>query len=234
VAGKPHEVPSRIRVRRGPRKARYDRESIDAVLDRGLVAHVAFLDGGDPICIPMLYARDGDRIYIHGSTASRAVRALAAGAAACVTVTIVDALVLARSAFEHSANYDSVMVFGTFSAVEGDAKRLRAFEAFTEKLLPGRWREVRQPDAKELRATEILAMEIDEVSVKMRSGPPDDDDSADAELEVWAGIVPIVSAYGAPEASPGLRPGIPLSASVRRLLTLRALPGSSEAKRGRR
>ena len=225
MAGKRQDVPSRVRVRRGPKKARYNRESIDAVLDRGLVAHVAFLDGDDPICIPMLYARDGDRIYIHGSTASRAVRALAAGAPACVTVTIVDALVLARSAFEHSANYDSVMAFGTFAAVQDDAERLRAFEAFTEKLLPGRWSEVRQPNAKELKATEILALEIDDASVKMRAGPPDDDDSVDAELETWAGIVPIISAYGAPEASPGLRAGIPLSPSVRRLLTLRAPPG---------
>ena len=195
------------------------------MLDRGLLAHVAFVDGGDPVCIPMLYARAGDRIYIHGSTASRAVRTLAAGAAACVTVTIVDALVLARSAFEHSANYDSVMAFGTFAPVEDGSERLGAFEAFTEKLLPGRWDEVRQPNAKELKATEILALEIGEASVKMRTGPPDDDDSADAELETWAGIVPIVRSYGAPEASPGLRPGIPLSPSVRHLLTRRAPPG---------
>ena len=225
MAVKRNDVPSRVRVRRGPKKGRYDRASIDEVLDRGLLAHVAFVDDGDPICIPMLYARIGDRIYIHGSTASRAVRRLAAGASACVTVTIVDALVLARSAFEHSANYDSVMAFGTFAPVEEDAERLRAFEAFTEKLLPERWSEVRHPNATELKATEILALEIGDASVKMRAGPPDDDDSADAELETWAGIVPIVRAYGAPEASPGLRPGIPLSPSVRRLLTLRAPPG---------
>jgi uncharacterized protein len=221
----PHRIPGRIRVRRGPKKGRYGRESIDAVLDRGLLAHVSFVDDGEPVCIPMLYARLGDRIYIHGSTASRAIRLLGGGAPACVTVTILDALVLARSAFEHSANYDSVMAFGTFAPVEDESERLGAFEAFTEKLLPGRWNEVRQPNAKELKATRILAMEIGEASAKMRRGPPDDDDSADAELETWAGIVPIVSAYGAPEASPGLRPGIPLSASVRRLLTLRAPPG---------
>ncbi len=225
MTGKRDGVPSRVRVRRGPKKGRYDRASIDAVLDRGLLAHVAFVDGDDPICIPMLYARAGDLIYIHGSTASRAVRTLAAGAPACVTVTIVDALVLARSAFEHSANYDSVMAFGRFAPVEGDAEQVRAFEAFTEKLLPGRWGEVRQPSAKELKATEILALEIGDASVKMRTGPPDDDDSVDAELETWAGIVPIVRSYGAPEASPGLRPGIPLSPSVRHLLTRRAPPG---------
>jgi len=205
-------------VRRGPTKGRYDRASIDAVLGRGLLAHVAFFDGRDPCCIPMLYAQLGDKIYIHGSTASRAIRALADGAAACVTVTIVHALVLARSAFEHSANYDSVMAFGTFERIDDEAERLAAFEAFTEKLLPGRWDEVRQPNAQELKATTILAMEIDEASAKVRTGPPDDDDSPDAELDTWAGVVPIVTSYGTPVPSPGLRPGIPLSASVRQLL----------------
>jgi nitroimidazol reductase NimA-like FMN-containing flavoprotein (pyridoxamine 5'-phosphate oxidase superfamily) len=157
VAAKPNDVPPRVRVRRGPKKGRYDRESIDAVLDRGLLAHVAFADGDGAVCIPMLYARVGDTVYIHGSTASRAVRLLAVGAPACVTVTLVHALVLARSAFEHSANYDSVMVFGRFELVEDEAERLRAFEAFTEKLLPGRWDEARRPNAKELKATSILA-----------------------------------------------------------------------------
>jgi nitroimidazol reductase NimA-like FMN-containing flavoprotein (pyridoxamine 5'-phosphate oxidase superfamily) len=219
MAGKRHQVPSRVRVRRGPKKGRYDRASIDDVLDRGLLAHVAFADGGDAVCIPMLYARVGDRIYIHGSTKSRAVRVLADGALACVTVTIVNGLVLARSAFEHSANYDSAMAFGTFTLVEDADERMRAFEAFTEKLLPGRWDEVRRPDATELKATEILAMEIDEASAKVRAGPPDDDDSPDAERDTWAGVVPIVRSYGSPEASPGLRPGIDVSESVRRLLT---------------
>src|SRR5262245_23091279 len=217
------EVSSRVRVRRGPKKGRYDRASIDAVLDRGLVAHVAFADGDGAVCIPMLYARVGDTVYIHGSTASRAMRLLAAGAPACVTVTLVHALVLARSAFEHSANYDSVLVFGVFSLVEDEAERLSAFEAFTEKLLPGRWDEARQPNAKELKATSILALEIDEASAKMRSGGPDDDASKDAELDVWAGVVPIVSAYGTPAPSVGLREGIPVPESVKRLL--RAPPG---------
>jgi nitroimidazol reductase NimA-like FMN-containing flavoprotein (pyridoxamine 5'-phosphate oxidase superfamily) len=219
VARKDKDVPSRVRVRRGPHKGRYDRESVDRVLDRGLLAHVAFVDGDDAVCIPMLYARVGDRIYIHGSTKSRAIRALAAGAPACVTVTVVDGLVLARSAFEHSANYESAMAFGTFALVEDPEERMRAFEAFTEKLLPGRWNEVRQPNATELKATEILAMEIGDASAKVRSGPPDDDDSADAERDTWAGVVPIVTSHGPPEPSPGLRPGVALSDSVRRVLT---------------
>ena len=208
-------------MRRGPTRGRYDRATIDDILGRGLVAHVAFFDGTDQCCIPMLYAYVDDKIYIHGSTASRAIRALAGGAAACVTVTIVHGLVLARSAYEHSANYEAVMAFGTFQRVEDEAERLASFEAFTERLLPGRWEEVRQPSAQELKATAILALEIDEASAKVRTGPPDDDDSPDAELEVWAGVVPIVSSYGTPLPSPGLRPDIPLAPSVR------ALSGSS-------
>jgi nitroimidazol reductase NimA-like FMN-containing flavoprotein (pyridoxamine 5'-phosphate oxidase superfamily) len=212
------DVPSRIKVRRAPKKGRYDRATIDSVLDGGLLAHVAFLDEGEPVCIPMLHARIDDRVYIHGSTKSRMIRTLAAGAPACVTVTVVHGLVLARSAFEHSANYGSAILFGTFATVEGAEERMRAFEAFTEKLLPGRWDEVRQPNAKELKATEILALEIGEASAKLRSGGPDDDDSPDAELDTWAGVVPILTTYGAPEPSPGLKPGIDLSESVRRLL----------------
>ena len=219
-----HDVSDRIRVRRGPAKGRYDRASIDDVLGRGLVAHVAFFDGREPCCIPMLYAHLGDKVYIHGSTASRAIRALAGGAAACVTVTIVHALVLARSAFEHSANYDAVMAFGTFEPIDDDTERLAAFEAFTEKLLPGRWAEVRRPNAQELKATAILAMKIDEASAKIRTGPPDDDDSPDAERETWAGIVPIVSSFGTPVPSPGLRPGIPLARSVQELIATSPQP----------
>lgn len=210
--------PDRVRVRRAPHKGRYDRASIDAVLDRGLVAHLAFLDRDQPCCIPMLYARVDDRILVHGSSASRAMRTLAGGAAACLTVTTVRGLVLARSAFEHSANYESAVVFGRFEIVEDPAERLAAFEAFTEKVLPGRWSEVRPPNRKELKATIILALTIDEASAKVRTGPPDDDDSVDAALETWAGVVPIVTVFGSPEPSPGLRPGIAPGASVRRLL----------------
>jgi len=213
-----HHVPSRVRVRRGPKKGRYDRASIDGVLDRGLLAHVAFAEGDQAVCIPMLYARVDDRIYIHGSTKSRAVRLLADGASACLTVTLVNGLVLARSAFEHSANYDSVMAFGTFARVVDEDERMRALEAFTEKLLPGRWEEVRKPNATELKATEILALEIGDASAKVRSWGPDDDDSADAERDTWAGVLPIVASYGTPIPSAGLRAGIPVPESVRRLL----------------
>jgi nitroimidazol reductase NimA-like FMN-containing flavoprotein (pyridoxamine 5'-phosphate oxidase superfamily) len=166
----------------------------------------------------MLYARVDDRVYVHGSTASRTMRTLGAGADACLTVTLVNGLVLARSAFEHSANYESVVLYGRLEDVPDAADRLAAYEAFTEKLLPGRWDEVRQPSRKELKATTILALPIDEASAKIRIGPPDDDDTEDADLDTWAGVVPILTSFGEPEPSPGLRPGIALSDSVRRLL----------------
>ena len=207
----------RVRVRRGPHKGRYDRATIDAILDRGLLCHIAFSIDADAYCVPMLYARVGDTVYVHGSSKSRAMHALAEGASACLTVTIVDGLVLARSAFEHSTNYDSVMVFGRFTEVTDANERLVALEAFTEKLIPGRWSEVRGPSPKELKATAILGMPIAEASAKQRSGPPSDDDSPDAALDTWAGEIPIVTSYGTPIASPGLRPGIPLSESLRLL-----------------
>jgi uncharacterized protein len=214
-------VSQRVRVRRSPRKGRYDRESVLAVLDRGIVAHVAFDDSGSPVCVPMLYARAGDHVYIHGSTASRAMRRLGNGAPACLTVTNLDGLVLARSVFEHSANYETVMIFGAFRPVEAD-ECLTALEAFTERLLPGRWNEVRAPSAKELKATTILALEISEFSVKVRTGPPDDDDSPDAAIDTWAGVIPLDLVYGEPEPSPGLRPGVGISPSVVRLLRRQA------------
>ena len=210
-------ISSRVRVRRLPEQGHYERAVIEASLDRGLMAHVAFADGDQPYCIPMLYARSGPVVYIHGSTGSRAVRTLARGVPACLTVTRLDGIVLARSVFEHSANYESVVVLGRFRPVEDAAERLAAFEAFTEKMLPGRWGEARPPSRKELSATVILALPIEEASVKARSGGPDDDDSPDAELDVWAGVVPLTASYGAPEPAPGLRDGIPVPHSVTRL-----------------
>jgi uncharacterized protein len=212
-------APDRIRVRRLPEKGRYDRATIEGILDRALVAHVAVADGdGRPLCIPLLQARVGERLYVHGSRASRTVRLLASGAEACVTVTSVHGLVLARSAFEHSTNYESVVAFGRFEAIEDEAARLAALEAFTEKILPGRWAELRPPTAQELKATSILALPLDEVSAKVAPGGPEDDDTDDAALDVWAGQIPFLTSYGEPVPSPGLRPGIPLPASVRRLL----------------
>jgi len=148
----------RTRVRRQPRRGRYDANAVYEVLDAGLVAHVAFVEGQQPFCIPMLQARIGDVVYIHGSIASRAVRVLGSGCQACLTVTVLDGIVLARSAFEHSANYRAAVVLGRFRPVEDATEKVRALAAFTDKMIPGRWEEVRQPSAKELKATAILAL----------------------------------------------------------------------------
>jgi uncharacterized protein len=180
---------------------------------------VAFVDDGQPYCIPTLQARIDDAVYIHGASSSRTLRVLASGVPACVTVTMLDGLVLARSAFEHSANYRAAVVLGTFRHVTDPDERLAAFAAFTNKLIPGRWDEVRTPDRKELKATWILALPIDEASVKVRTGPPSDDDSPDAAIDTWAGVLPLETAFGPPQPSPGLRPGIPLAPSAERLLS---------------
>jgi uncharacterized protein len=205
----------RTRVRREPHRGRYDRTTIDAVLDAALVCHLAFVDGGQPFAVPTLHARVGDVVYVHGSSAGRALRALAAGAPACLTATVIDGLVLARSVFEHSVDYRSAVLLGRLHAVEEPAEKLAALEAFTEKLLPGRWAEARSPSRKELAATSILAMPIEEASAKVRSGPPGDGD--DAALPVWAGNLPLVTAWADPVPDPALRPGIPVPASVRNL-----------------
>ena len=219
VAEQTHRPPSgRTRVRREPHRGRYDRATVDAVLDAALVCHLAFVDDGQPFAVPTLHARAGDVVYVHGSAASRALRTLAAGAPACLTVTLIDGLVLARSVFEHSVDYRSVLLLGRLRAVEEAEEKLAALEAFTEKLVPGRWAEARQPDGKELAATSILALPIEEASAKVRSGPPEDGDGRDAGLPVWAGNLPLVTSWGEPVPDPSLRAGIPLPESVRRLL----------------
>jgi len=179
---------------------------------------VAFMEAGQPFCIPMLQARIGDAVYLHGSTASRTMRILGGGAPACVTVTLLDGLVLARSAFEHSANYRSAVLLGIFGRVADPDERIAALAAFTNKLVPGRWEEVRKPSRQELKATVILSMPIGEASAKCRFGPPTDDGSVDAGLDIWAGVVRMRTAFDNVEPSPGLRPGIPVPASAGRLL----------------
>ena len=196
----------------------YDRASIDEVLDAALVCHLAFTDDGQPFAIPTLHARIGDVVYVHGSAASRALRLLKAGSPACLTVTLVDGLVLARSVFEHSINYRSVLMLGSLREVDNPDDKLAALKAFTEKLLPGRWAEARQPTGQELAATSILAMSINEASAKVRSGPPEDAESADGALDVWAGVLPILTSWGSPIPDPALRTGIPLAPSVQRLI----------------
>ena len=206
---------SRTRVRRLPERGRYDREALEAVLDAGMVAHLGFVADGQPFVIPTLHARVDDDVYVHGSAASRTLRTLAGGFPACLTVTLLDGVVLARSVFEHSMNYRSVVVLGHATPVVEPDEKLAALEAFTEKLLPGRWNEARQPTAKELKATSVLRLPLDEASAKIREGGPEDGDTPDAELEVWAGHVPLVVTALEPVPDPSLRPGIPVPPGLR-------------------
>jgi nitroimidazol reductase NimA-like FMN-containing flavoprotein (pyridoxamine 5'-phosphate oxidase superfamily) len=206
---------SRTRVRRLPERGRYDREALEAVLDAGMVAHLGFVADGQPFVIPTLHARVDDEVYVHGSAASRTLRALAGGFAACLTVTLLDGIVLARSVFEHSMNYRSVVVLGHATPVVEPDEKLAALEAFTEKLRPGRWNEARQPTAKELKATSVLRLPLDEASAKIREGGPEDGDTPDAELEVWAGHVPLVVTALEPVPDPSLRPEIPVPPGLR-------------------
>jgi nitroimidazol reductase NimA-like FMN-containing flavoprotein (pyridoxamine 5'-phosphate oxidase superfamily) len=203
----------RSRIRREPARAVYGRESVKEILDEALVSHLGFAVEGQPYVIPTLHARVGDLLYIHGSAASRAIRTLSAGAAACLTVTLVDGVVLARSAFHHSINYRSVVVLGHARPVEGPSERLTALEAFTERLIPGRWREVRPPNHKELKATRVLAMTLEEASAKVRTGPPQDDEE-DYLLDVWAGVIPLRTSADPPTSDPRLSEGIVPSEAV--------------------
>jgi uncharacterized protein len=196
----------RTTIRRIPQNGVYDRAAIDAILDEGLVCHVGFVVDGAPYVIPTSYARAGDILYIHGSAAGRMAVALARGVDVCVTVTLLDGLVLARSAFNHSMNYRSVVIFGKATAVEDPTEKLEALRLFSEHIMPGRWRQLRDPKAIELRATLVLALPIAEASAKARSGPPEDD-AEDLNAPVWAGVLPLALRKGELEAdSVGIEP----------------------------
>src|SRR5829696_8667673 len=201
----------RVRVRRAHKKAAYDSDTIAAILDEALVAHLGFAHAGQPFVMPTLHARIGDRVLIHGSSASRTLRALAGGGLpACLTVTIVDGLVYARSVFEMSTNYRSVVILGEATPVTDHDEKLRALQAFSDQVMPGRWEAARRPTRQEVKATAILSMPLDEASAKVSAGGPDDGDSADAALPVWAGHVPVRLVAGDPVPCPHLSPGIPV------------------------
>jgi nitroimidazol reductase NimA-like FMN-containing flavoprotein (pyridoxamine 5'-phosphate oxidase superfamily) len=206
----------RVRVRRSAKRGDYDRATIDAVLDEALICHLGFVHDGQPFVIPTLHARAGDEVLLHGSSASRMFRTLAAGAPVCLTATLVDGLVLARSAFHHSMNYRSVVLLGEAQLVDGDEAKTAALEAFTEKLMPGRWDAVRRPTRQELKGTKVLKLPIDEASAKLRTGPPVDDEE-DYALDTWAGVVPLALTPGALEPDPRLRDGIDVPEHVRAL-----------------
>jgi len=203
----------RTKLSRLPKRGSHDRQTIDAILDEALIGHVAWVQDGRPAVIPTLIARDGDKLLIHGSSKSRTLKALRAGAEACVEVTHVDGLVLARSAFHHSMNYRSVVLYGTLQE-EPDVER--ALEIFTNKLVPGRWEHVRWPTRQELKATAAVSLAITEGSAKVRAGGPVDDEE-DYALDTWAGVVPITSIHGTPAPDERLDPAIALPAHVRAL-----------------
>jgi hypothetical protein len=200
-----------------PKRGAHDRETVDAILDEAMVCHVGFVHDGRPAVIPTLHARVGDEVPIHGSAASRALRTLATGVEVCLTATLIDGLVLARSAFHHSVNYRSVVLYGTARPLTEPEELERALEAFTEKLVPGRWADVRWPNRKELKATSALALPIEEGSAKVRTGPPIDDDE-DHALDTWAGVVPMRTEMLAPVPDELLRDGIAPPAYVRALV----------------
>ena len=180
----------RTRVKRLPARGANDREIIYPILDEGFICHVGFAVDGQPYVIPTGYVRIGDELYIHGSSASRMLRNLSKGIEVCVTVTLVDGLVLARSAFHHSINYRSVLILGKATLVEDPIEKEKALEAFTEHIIPGRWPEIRWPNELEMKATSVLKLPIDEASAKVRTGGPKDDDE-DYEMNVWAGVLPL-------------------------------------------
>jgi len=188
---------ARTTVKRHPERGIYDRATIDDILDEALICHVGFVHDGQPYVIPTIHARDGDTLYLHGSPGSRMLRNLKAGVDVCVTATLLDGLVLARSVYNHSMNYRSVVVVGRAHEVTDRTEKLRAMECVVEHVVPGRWREARRPSEGELRGTTILALPLVEASAKVRSGAPTDNED-DLELDVWAGVIPLALEPAAP------------------------------------
>jgi nitroimidazol reductase NimA-like FMN-containing flavoprotein (pyridoxamine 5'-phosphate oxidase superfamily) len=203
----------RTTLRRHRERGQTDREQLYAVLDAGLICHLGVVAGGAPVVLPTAYGRDGDTLYVHGSSANGAFAA-ADGQQVCVTVTHLDGLVCARSVFTHSVNYRSAMVFGTAAVVIDDDERLHALEVITDHLIPGRWSAARHPTKKEMAATAVLSLPLTESSVKIRTGMPKDE-GEDLDGDVWAGVLPVTMTFGEPVADPLLRDGIEMPAHIR-------------------
>ena len=203
------ETTERTRVRRLPKRASYDVDVVEAILAEGLHCHVGFSVDGQPYVIPTIYARVEDQLYIHGSAASRMLRTIGERMSVCITVTLLDGLVLARSTFHHSMNYRSVVILGEATEVREPEEKMTALKAIVDHVMVGRWEDVRQPSDQELKATSVIRVPLDEVSAKIRTGPPVDDDE-DYQLDCWAGEVPLTLVSRPPVADPLLRPGIEL------------------------
>jgi uncharacterized protein len=216
---------ARTRVARLPDRGHYDPADIYAILDAAFLCHIAFILPAEaesltaqrpaqPCVIPTLFGRDGDRVFFHGSAASHMLRTAATGVQVCFEVTLVDGVVLARSAFHHSMNYRSVVAFGHAEIVTEDAQKLRALEIISDHVITGRWQQVRQPTAQELKATSVLSLALNEASAKIRTGPPKDDE-ADYALPIWAGVLPLKQTAGDLIPDPKLRPGIPAPTNLK-------------------
>ena len=199
----------RTTLKRLPKRGSHEREVIERILDEGFICHVGFVVDGQPFVVPTGYARVADQLIIHGSQASRMLRALGQGIDVCVTVTLIDGLVLARSAFHHSMNYRSVMVFGRAKVIDDREEKLQALFALSEHMIPGRWQDVREPSEEELRQTTVLMLPIEEGSAKIRTGPPLDDEE-DYSLDVWAGVVPLKVVAETPISDPRLPANTPI------------------------
>ncbi len=221
--GGPLSVTDRTRLRRHAERGKTDRDDLYEVLDAGVVCHLGLVMAGGPVVLPTAYGRRDDTLYLHGSSANRSLLA-ADGKQVCVTVTHIDGLVCARAAFNHSINYRSAVVFGVAHKIDDRSERLQALEAVTEHLIPGRWAAVRGPTRKELAATIELAVPLAEASVKIRTGPPADEPE-DMDLPVWAGVVPIGLAFGAPQPDPSAPPGRDVPAHIAALTRRYGLPG---------
>ncbi len=208
----------RTSVKRHPERGAYDRETIDAILDEALICHLGFVVDGQPFVIPTIHARDGGVLYVHGSPGSRMLRSAKAGVDVCVTVTLLDGLVLARSVYNHSMNYRSVVVLGRAREVTEREEKLRAMERVVEHVVPGRWADARRPDDSEIKGTTILKVSLEEASAKIRNGPPTDDEG-DLSLPVWAGVIPLELTPSAPISDNGVAGPPPDYASRYRRLT---------------
>ena len=204
----------RTKLKRLPKRGHFDRETVYGILDEGFICHVGFAPEGLPVVIPTGYARDGDKLYIHGSQASRMLRTLSGGVDACVTVTIIDGLVLARSAFHHSMNYRSVVIFGRATLVEDPEEKMAALLALSEHFIRGRWADVREPTEPEMKMTTVLSLPLIEASAKVRTGPPLDDEE-DYAMDVWAGVIPLRLVAGEPIADPRLKEAVEVPAYAR-------------------
>ncbi|MTI41695.1 pyridoxamine 5'-phosphate oxidase family protein [Fulvivirga lutimaris] len=211
-----YRIDQRNKVKRVPERGYYDEETVFEILDAGKICHASFVVGDQPFVIPTIYGREGNSLYLHGATTSRLIKQLETGVQMSLAVTHLDGLVLARSAFHHSMNYRSVVVFGTAKLVT-DEKKLHALKVISDQLVPGRWEESRQPNSKELKATSVLEIKIDQASAKIRTGGPKDD-KEDYELDIWAGVVPMVTTYQTVVPDSELRNGIETPSSVLNLI----------------